>query len=94
MSYTGDVTGTKVIVWQCPTCTWFRARTSNEKWEQKIIPHPLYGRISNYDLFAKEVETHDCDETRKARERFSVEPDARYNQSGRRVDDGGPGYPA
>lgn len=69
----------RVIIWQCPYCTWFRARTSREEWERTIIQHPLYGFITNFDAFARDVKHHNCQLTREARIRLGVDPNVVYD---------------
>lgn len=58
-----------IETWQCPHCPWFRARTNKESWERTIIEHPIYGFISNYQAYEKDIHNHDCQEYRNAKAR-------------------------
>lgn len=65
----------RFVIWQCPTCTWFRMRTNTASWEKTIIWHPAYGFISNYGAYVKDIETHNCQFTRESRERYGYPTD-------------------
>ena len=65
----------RYVVWHCPNCTWYRFRTNTEDWEKSIIQHPLYGFITNYQCYERDIETHNCMLTRDARIRIGVDPD-------------------
>lgn len=58
------------IIWDCPTCDWFRVRNDDREWDNRIIEHPVYGPIRNIDLYKKDIREHDCEETRQARLRI------------------------
>ena len=58
----------RYVIWQCPTCTWFRMRTNTASWEKTVILHPVYGFISNYDAYVRDIESHNCQLTRESRE--------------------------
>lgn len=63
---------------QCPYCTWFRARTCTATWERSIIVHPTYGRINNFAAYIKDVARHDCIQTYEARRTHGFDPNRRY----------------
>lgn len=67
------------IIWECPRCSWYRIRTNREMWERTIIPHPLYGNISNYDAYMFDVANHDCDATKAARLKYGISTVRRFN---------------
>lgn len=58
-----------IRTWQCRHCSWFRARTNKESWERTIIEHPVYGFISNYDAYEKDIRNHNCEEYKNAKAR-------------------------
>lgn len=53
-------------------CGWARDYSSNEEWLQNVIEHPLYGKMTGYNLIKRDVEKHDCDQYRAAIERRKV----------------------
>jgi hypothetical protein len=69
---------TRYVMWQCPDCTWYRFRTNTEEWERKVILHPTYGFVNNYEAYQLDIEHHDCLLTREARIRIGVDPDKAF----------------
>lgn len=71
----------RYVLWTCTNCTWHRVRTNTKEWEDTIICHPVYGFISNYNLYVRDIEKHDCIATRDARNRHGINPDTwSYNK--------------
>lgn len=56
-----------MIIWECPDCTWFRARTDSREWANRIIDHPTLGPIRNGELYVHDIVHHDCELTRRQR---------------------------
>jgi hypothetical protein len=82
---------TRISVWRCDKCTWFRAKHDGIVWENTRIDHPIYGDISLNALFILDVAAHNCAETAKARIRHGIDPHVKYD--GRmRVDRNENGY--
>src|SRR5215831_7368000 len=69
-----------VILWQCPNCTWFRCRKNNTEWDNQVLYHPVYGNITNYYLYIKDINHHNCELTRSRRIFYGIDPDASFEK--------------
>ena len=45
----------------CPVCNWERRRGVSAEWQNRMIDHPIYGRIANRRLVTLDIRNHDCD---------------------------------
>ena len=68
----------RLKVWQCPECTWFRAKHDDAEHDGQKIVHPVYGTITVGALYDLEVAVHDCELTAQAREKFGIPTDIVY----------------
>jgi hypothetical protein len=49
------------VAYACAICGWERRRGMTAEWQNQVIDHPIYGRVSNARLVTLDISTHNCD---------------------------------